>query len=321
MEFKQGMLGVVIVGLALVGALFGNYLAGVEASQYEVTKYSYLADVSGLFDYDQSPQYITYDPSSNYTGYYSEESYSAAMDKYYFAEDDVSYTPNTDGRDPPNIRPNNYKVSLEPTVYSTTTIDLTTLSPATYDGIRIMYVYAEGDTINKTVSWEGRPYTIKQIVDGLNISTNATLRIDLGVVDWDKNPEIQGVSGITIDAQIFVPTTWVPTTGNKNVYVMNPSLNPDNINSHNNTLHIPYQSLIVDVQNNLVTAYRGANYTDTNPQSYTMDTMLVCFGTNGGLIPISYLDLDTDMPYQLIINQPASYLDPNYGVALKEEEE
>ena len=316
MEFNHGMLGVVIVGLALVGALFGNYLAGVEESEYEVTKYSYLADVSGLFEYDQSPQYITYDPSSNYTGYYSEDSYSAAMDRYYFAEDDVSYTPNTDGRDPPNVRPNNYKVALAPTVYPNTTVDLTTLSPATYDSIRIYYVYDEGDTLNKTVSWENRPYTIKQIVDALNISTNSVLRIDLGNVDWNQNPEIQGVNGVTIDAQMFVPTTWVPTSGSKNVYIMNPSLDPDNINSYNNTLHKPYQSLIVDVQNNTVTAYQGANFVDTNPQAYTMENMLVCFGTNGGLIPISYLDLDDDMPYQLIVNQPASYLNPNYGVAL-----
>lgn len=312
MEFRHGMLGVVIVGLALVGALFGNYLAGVEASEHEVTKYSYMADISTLFEYDQSPQFITYDPSSNYTGYYSDDSYLAAMETYYFAEDQVSYTPNTDGRDPPNVRPNNYKVNLAPTVHPNTTVDLTTLTASTYSSIGVFYVYDEGDAYQKSVSWQGRPYTIKQIVDELGISNNSILRIDLGNVDWNVTPG-SGLGTVTIDGLMFVPTTWVPSTGVKNVWIMNPSLDPNNINHSN--INVPYQSLIVNVQNNTVTAYRGANFVDTNPQAYTMDTMLVCYDGSGLL---NNLFFDDEMPYLWIENQPASYLNPNYGVALKE---
>lgn len=317
MEFKQGMLGVVIVSLALVGALFGNYLAGVEASQYEVTKYSYLADVSGLFDYDQSPQYITYDPSSNYTGYYSEDSYSVAMDKYYFAEDDVSYTPNTDGRDPPNIRPNNYKVSLEPTVNPQTTIDLSTLTLS--NGKSTNLYYHTNYEVTGGRIWDNSAYTLKQIIDEMNLASTSVLRIDLGNVNWPSND----YGGLTIDTVLFIPSTWYqgPDHQSRSVDLLKPGLDITQTPSYENPnwrYHFPYQSIVVDVENNRVTPYYGAGFTEQDSQTYTMDTMYVCFGNSGGIHLENYLNLDTDMPYQLIINQPASYLDPNYGVALKE---
>lgn len=102
MEFREGMLGVVIVALALTGAFFVSYLSGIETTEQEVTKYDYLADVSGLFDYDKSPQYIEFDPSTNYTGYYSTTS------EGYFPENDVGYESLRSGN------ANNYKLNLKP---------------------------------------------------------------------------------------------------------------------------------------------------------------------------------------------------------------
>ena len=43
MKFEDGMVGVIIVSLALSGALIGSYLAGIEPEENEVVRFNYLA--------------------------------------------------------------------------------------------------------------------------------------------------------------------------------------------------------------------------------------------------------------------------------------
>lgn len=112
MEMRDGMLGVVIIALAMVTAFAGAYLAGITSSTEEVVKYNYLADVNGLFETEQYPQYIEFDPSTNYTGYYSEDSKKPHEEGYFFAEDQVGFTAYTDGKG--NPRANNYKLDVHP---------------------------------------------------------------------------------------------------------------------------------------------------------------------------------------------------------------
>lgn len=114
----NGALGVVVIAVALVGALFGAYFAGITGEEHDVVKYNYLADISGLFEYDKSPQYIEFDPSSNYTGYYSSTSGG------YWPEE-MSYTPYTDSNGNPRV--NNYKINLPPSSTIETTASLASL--------------------------------------------------------------------------------------------------------------------------------------------------------------------------------------------------
>ena len=48
--------------------IVGGYLLSIEVTDEEVTKYSYVADLNGLFDSEPAPAYIEYNPSTNYTG-------------------------------------------------------------------------------------------------------------------------------------------------------------------------------------------------------------------------------------------------------------
>jgi len=73
MKFESGMLGFLIVVLAIGGGIAGTYLLSAEPTTQEITKYNLVADISGLFDTDESPQYFDYDLSQNYTGYYTED--------------------------------------------------------------------------------------------------------------------------------------------------------------------------------------------------------------------------------------------------------
>lgn len=63
------MFGACICVLALLGTAIGGFVLNVHEDQREVTNYNYVADVSGLFSYSDAPEYIAYNPSSNYVGY------------------------------------------------------------------------------------------------------------------------------------------------------------------------------------------------------------------------------------------------------------
>lgn len=69
MRFNNGMFGACICVLALLGTAIGGFVLNVHEDQREVTKYNFIADVSGLFSYSDAPEYIEYNPSSNYVGY------------------------------------------------------------------------------------------------------------------------------------------------------------------------------------------------------------------------------------------------------------
>lgn len=71
MEFKSGMLGCCVVLLIMAGAIFGTILISADANTYDVTKYRFETEVTGLFPVDNSPEFMDYDLARNYTGYYT----------------------------------------------------------------------------------------------------------------------------------------------------------------------------------------------------------------------------------------------------------
>lgn len=71
MKFETGMAGFLIVVLAVSGSIFGTILLNAEESTYEVTKYDFKTEVTGLFPVDTSPEFYDYDLARNYTGYFT----------------------------------------------------------------------------------------------------------------------------------------------------------------------------------------------------------------------------------------------------------
>lgn len=67
--FKPGYLGVSIVILSILGGILAGSLLNVDTSTVSSTKYEYQTDITGLFETTQDPQYIDFNPASNYTGY------------------------------------------------------------------------------------------------------------------------------------------------------------------------------------------------------------------------------------------------------------
>lgn len=69
MKFKAGMLGLCIVVLSLLIGVAGTILLNVDKTPVNTTDYDYITDITGLFDASQEPQYLNFNPASNYTGY------------------------------------------------------------------------------------------------------------------------------------------------------------------------------------------------------------------------------------------------------------
>lgn len=69
MKFKAGYLGLCVVVLALFGSVIAGLVLNVDKVETTTTAYDYVTDITGLFDITDEPQYIDYDPASNYTGY------------------------------------------------------------------------------------------------------------------------------------------------------------------------------------------------------------------------------------------------------------
>lgn len=69
MRFKRGYLGVLIVTLCLFGSALMCIILNVEKAEEITTKYDYVTDVTGLFEFSDAPQYTDYNPIENYIGY------------------------------------------------------------------------------------------------------------------------------------------------------------------------------------------------------------------------------------------------------------
>lgn len=318
MEMRNGMLGVVIVALALTGALFGGYLAGAHAETHDVTKYNYLADISGLFEYDQSPQYISFDPSSNYTGYYSDNTYSTSLTPpgYYFDQDKVGFVKNVNSQG--NTQVNNYMITQNRVISGDLSTDLTslTIDNSTTGTWIVNYRYTDTPA---SVSWNGTPPTMADVLDAMELTaSNMSVRISLGNADWDLETADQDNNRVFGNIMI-VPKAWYNTIGGREwAYIVSPNQDIQYFSNlyPNTTFYYPYQSFEIDLASKTVKGYLNDDFTRYDGKNWNTSDVLVLFGPNNATA--SKLILSNDMGYNTITNNEPIYLNPNYGVWMKE---
>ena len=312
-DFKNGMLGVVIIALAIAGALFGSYLAGIETEQVEVTKYDYLADVSGLFEYDQSPQYIEFDPSTNYTGYYSSDSNG------YFAKDRVDYNPSTSV--------NNYKVDEQPEFKGESTETLNSsqgTKPFDSTGISFTNTYGHYpvdhcDTI-----------TLSSWIETMNLTSDGSSLIYLTSIgeyeefttpinDSEEVPWIMfstrnmwNLNTVVNPESTYPEGLYVLTVASQQYMTQN-NLQPG-FEYYENPTYLPYFSCIVDMNSRTATLCYDSFCESPGQFGISLDTVLISFDgddSNGVVVLDSQTHMMKYKPYNI-------YLDPNEGVWLKD---
>lgn len=69
MHFDNGKFGAVVIVLALIGTIVLGYCTDVTKVEGVRTDYDFITDITGLFETEQVPEYIEYNPNSNYVGY------------------------------------------------------------------------------------------------------------------------------------------------------------------------------------------------------------------------------------------------------------
>ncbi len=304
-DFKNGMLGVVIVALAIAGALFVSYLAGVDETQHEVTKYDYLADVNLLFEYDEEPQYISYDPSTNYTGYYSQDSYYLYTGKYYFPQGQMDFSPNS--------KVNNYKITFKPDLLAYRDVLFSNINNIETDGSwMLLYHPRDGDVAQMVM----QPAKLSSIVNNLNLNSETThLYISTGGTDWEGS---RSGSTLYLDTNLIIPKSWQydENSGWKLVSVCSPRAYPEQISvDGKDVTHKAYTSFIVDLKAGVVEAYSDTIYNNLMG-TYRLDDMLVFYGDSSFSIG-THLNLSNHLTFREILNE-RMFLNPNEGVWMKD---
>ena len=100
MQFKNGYLGAFLVVIAVVMTIAGSYVMSLDMEETTVIKYRDSADLTGLFDAEEAPSYMPFNPSANQTGYYTDRT-----TKYF---DGVQANTTTQpNKYPLNMAPNN----------------------------------------------------------------------------------------------------------------------------------------------------------------------------------------------------------------------
>lgn len=135
MKFANGMFGACICVVALLGTAIGGFVLNIEEDTRTVTNYNYVADVSGLFSYSDAPEYVSYNPSTNYVGY---------------SLGGVTYTPAT--------TINNYRYVIENGGTDTDSITVTDSSSFPADYGNFQFGYSDQDVVQQPdvrFLWDG----------------------------------------------------------------------------------------------------------------------------------------------------------------------
>lgn len=69
MKFQSGILGVIVVVIALIGTVFGGFILNVNSEFTTATDYTDVTDVTSLYSFNPQPDYLDYNPAKNFTGY------------------------------------------------------------------------------------------------------------------------------------------------------------------------------------------------------------------------------------------------------------
>lgn len=180
MEFKSGMLGCCVIMLMLGAAIFGTILLSADTNTYDVTKYRFETEVTGLFPVDNSPEYMDYDLSKNYTGYYTPDTIVNGV-KYWGG---ANFTP--------SITVNNYSIKYHPDNSNTTTatidystnVDNMTDSIATYTGITWYNHNFDGNFNNASQS---KTKSLSSFLTVLNLTGYEVIEVKSDIADGLHN--------------------------------------------------------------------------------------------------------------------------------------
>lgn len=300
----------VMVGVAIAAAIVMTVALDVDQTTRDVTTYEYVTTTTGLFEYDKTPQYIDYDLSKNYTGYYT-----SASDPYW-----GGVGTNGDGYYASETNVNRYPLNLEPTAVYDSTVNLANqgLSNAVND----LNVTFFGPNGQGTISMN--PYPVENhinsaVTSGVYNATLSSLITALGISNYDYI-DISCTSSSISDRILFTTQDDYTKRGTDSRVAYTLS---ENINTYSQ--YTPFYGTTVDTKIaclscriNMITG-SVTLYSTPTPQdgafvktlSSTSDCVIVFSGASG-IVNVGGFGVNLDIDAEKI--QPAQYLDISKGV-------
>lgn len=294
MRFENGMLGVCISVLAIMGMILSGFVLSVDQYDRTVTGYEYVTDISGLFDYSDQPTFIDYNPSANWTGFYT-------------SDPDITDGINFTGRSEPA---NSYPINQENTQLAEKSMDLSQQDlPAAnppgnlsgpYDTVKISDDTTNPNTGDLTshIGWP-RVATVASVLE------KATGLGDYNVVRIDLNGDVIGAPS----SSWKVYSIPVGNLGHRADYCILP---------YSGAFNVSY--LMVDAESNIVRGFTSANVQVF--QSTTTQTTLSFnqASTETGFPQTDYLNGATQLGTEIGLTSYSTptpiYMDISQGVSL-----
>ena len=313
MNFKNGYLGAFLIVIAVVLTISGSYIMSLDVTDKEVTKYSEVAELTGLFDSEPAPAYINYNPSTNYTGYYTDP------DTKYF--DGVEVTTSS--------QPNQYTLKLAP--LNTDSGTETLIGDSTITGGDKTYMRIDSTIAGTDYYWTctldsstgGKAIDIATMISNLSVPSWATKVILKSTEDL----ELTATGAIDSDAVLFIPTsTWVhignilnPMPGGSSIpfYAAN-IYTQEYIAAHpeiNNPTY-PMLACEIDMTSQTATLYYDKEMTRQALANLNIDSITVMFG--GSSSSQYTINLGSEADYIYDESAPRTYMDIRQGVKLED---
>lgn len=218
----RGSIAATCITLAIAGVLLLGYFANVEDVRTQRTSYEYVTEISGAFDGSRGQLDIDYDPSSNITGWSTQQAYNSLYisgvqatyqdqaNSYFVYKGagantmSISATLTADQTDGQGMTSATLAWS-EDGQEKSATIE-TSAKTGIYNGEILTAVYADG------VTYGGFGVTIEQLIGALGHT--GTIRISI------VSDKIDGFPGIFYGAQESISTQRVNVGYSEQIYVV-----------------------------------------------------------------------------------------------------
>lgn len=311
MNYRPGVLGVVVIIVAISATLMGSWVMSMDVDEVKVTKYNPLADIVGEFDTQQTPTWTDYNPSTNYTGYFTDNSIIDGVT--YF--DGVDYTPS---------KPNNYRINPMPLDSVQESKTITTSEGSVDSGI--VYIRTAASTEDYGRAIQANYVKMSSLLSSWSYSDYNKINIKNpnGNIDWYDYSSIEG-SWVA-----FIPASWLEMhTFGLFLVIKNPDLTVKQVQDldpilSDYVIRDPTMACQYDKNSESVQVFYDIEMKNS-AGSFRPDEVIVLFGQSTSEIPPELSSLITSnetMGLGSVVNvtalklPDATYLDPSAGVVM-----
>lgn len=283
---RAGKLGIVVLMLAIVGTLSMAWVMSMDVEEHEVTRYSELAEITTLFESQQTPTFTEYSPSTNYTGYYTDSQPD------YFSGVTATTT----------SKPNQYRLDLPPLSDVSSRLDL---SDVQYTSTPTMHYWAVSSSqITKAVNM----VDLSDVVDSLQLDA------DTIIMTSDRGDYSTG------GFFSFYVRSWLGS-GAPNIMLRSPDVTGQIIFNESGALvpfgdasgvPTPILSASYDVGSRSVTLYTGADQSGTVGVYSISDVVVIWNNDHNGRFWLGNTGTVRAVDFPA-----AAYMDPSYGVQME----